>query len=133
MKNKVGRPKLADSILKKESIIISFLCFLIVVMLLLMGFKTIFKNGLTSKVQASTLKTNLCSINSYKIDEKTVKIVMLCDKKVSDAKIGDTNLTKKDNYLYAYKNLPLGEVKYIHYSYKINNMKVDKKFKINNN
>ena len=58
---------------------------------------------------------------------------MLCDKKVSDAKIGDTNLTKKDNYLYAYKNLPLGEVKYIHYSYKINNMKVDKKFKINNN
>lgn len=133
MKNKVGRPKLADSILKKESIIISVLCFLIIAMLLLMGFKTIFKNGFIGKMQGSVLKTNLCNINSYKLDEKTVKVVMICDKKVLNAKLDDTNLTEKDSYLYAYKNLPLGEVKYVNYSYKINNIKVNKKFKINNN
>lgn len=123
MENKVGRPRLADNILKKESIYVVVLCFLIVVMLILMGNSSLNISG----IKASASRDNECFVNSYNISSTTVKLVMKCGKNVGSANLMGSALKYKENKLYGYRYISVDSISKISYEWTLKNNKKIKK------
>ena len=112
-KNKVGRPKLADKALKKETYTMLVMCFIMVLMLTSIGIKSIPIDSLNGSIGAN----GKCSVKSYKTSLSTIKIVMNCDKNIKSAKLYDVSLKHGTNGLYGYKYVSMDTNKIVKYSW----------------
>ena len=127
-KNKVGRPKLANNALKKESFLMLMMCFIMVIMLSSIGVNNISFTSLNGSLKAD----GTCVVKSYKINSATVKVIMNCDNNVKSAKLYNTSLKKTDNGLVGYKYLSLDTNKKINYSWVSKSGTYNKTYKIYN-
>ena len=112
--NKVGRPKLADTNLKKESISMVGLCMVMITMLISLAFKTT-----DTSLLMGSLNKSPCKVSSYKVNASSIKIIMKCNNTIESAKLASTNLIKTDDGFYGFKYIPLDGNKKINYSWVI--------------
>lgn len=126
----VGRPKLADKKLVRESVVMVSMCFVMMMMLLSVGIN----NPSLSSLTGSVIKKDACTINTYKISNTSLKVIMRCNESVRDANLMGTNLKKHNNELIGYKTISIDTNKHIKYGWtsKINNQSINKTYIIQN-
>ena len=125
----VGRPKLADNPLIKESLYMVSMCMIMIVMLVSVGVKATNANALVGNASGN----GYCVVNSYKVNSTSIKLIMNCNKLVKSAKLSGTYLKKGDNGLYGYKLISIDSSKKIKYSWvSKNNAEFNKTYIINN-
>lgn len=115
-KKKVGRPKLADSKTKKESIFVSLFVFVVIIIVAILGFN-ILTIGFNPKYAVASVHNN--HVNSCVVEDNKID----CGPNVTYVKykIGSgsyTELTKQEKSI----EIPLKNEKDVEVCYKTNNM-----------
>ena len=104
-KAKVGRPKLADSELKTQSIIVLIILFITVIIVLFAGYNTLFGTLIYTNTNVNNLKGNVKNVNMKCTEKVKVNGVITCtsDYKLihvsesSDCKISGKDVTFEEN------------------------------------
>ncbi len=129
-KRKVGRPKLADNTIIKESIVMVSMCVVIMMVLLSIGIN----NPSLSSIKGSLVKQDDCTINTYKISDISVKLIMKCNNNVKSANLMGTKLKNYNNELVGYKIISIDSEKQIKYDWvpKNSSVQINKTYVIQN-